>query len=178
VSLGVSLIPTRVAPVVGESAGAGVIISDVDDIPHRNDSIHLVETWGRAAFQRQSDPVDWGLRLLRKAARGEPSLAEVELVIQMAQDRRRWKEAKRCFRGVRRRVIAEQGGPITSQSRLLNLAELVAKVIYNETDPPDPFDPDTGWWLAPMALDFARARDDPGLEEWVIETAGSLPEPR
>jgi hypothetical protein len=30
----------------------------------------------------------------------------------------------------------------------LVLAELVAKVTYNETNPDDEFDEDSGWWVA------------------------------
>ncbi len=30
----------------------------------------------------------------------------------------------------------------------VGLAELVAKVIYNATNPPDEFDGDSGWWVA------------------------------
>lgn len=30
----------------------------------------------------------------------------------------------------------------------LCLAENVAKVVYNATNPPDPFDEDSGWWIA------------------------------
>jgi hypothetical protein len=32
---------------------------------------------------------------------------------------------------------------------LLLLAEIAAKVMYNATQPDDPFDEDSGWWLAP-----------------------------
>jgi hypothetical protein len=31
---------------------------------------------------------------------------------------------------------------------ILSLAELVAKVTYNATNPPDEFDEDSGWWIA------------------------------
>lgn len=31
---------------------------------------------------------------------------------------------------------------------VVSLAELVAKVIYNATNPPDEFDEDSGWWIA------------------------------
>lgn len=148
----------------------------MNDAPPERGSGHLVETWGRAAFERQGAPVDWAVRLLREAGLGQPSLAEVDLVVRMAQQRPCWHDAKRCFGIVRRRVIAEQRGAVTPQSRLLNLAELVAKVTYNATDPRDPFDDDTGWWLAPMALDLARDRDDAALAEWVIDMAGSPPD--
>jgi hypothetical protein len=34
------------------------------------------------------------------------------------------------------------------------LAELVAKVIYNATNPPDEFDKDSGWWIAAYVREF------------------------
>jgi hypothetical protein len=35
---------------------------------------------------------------------------------------------------------------------LLLLAEMVAKVTYNATDPPDEFDENSGWWIAAREL--------------------------
>jgi hypothetical protein len=37
---------------------------------------------------------------------------------------------------------------------ILSLAELVAKVIYNATSPPDEFDEDSGWWIAACLRGF------------------------
>ncbi len=49
------------------------------------------------------------------------------------------------------------------QDLLLNhllLAELVAKVTYNSTNPPDEFDEDSGWWIAPCLKDILDAVND------------------
>jgi hypothetical protein len=45
---------------------------------------------------------------------------------------------------------------------ILSLAELVAKVIYNATNPPDEFDEDAGWWIARCLRGFVdnRWRDE------------------
>jgi hypothetical protein len=40
-------------------------------------------------------------------------------------------------------------------SYILSLAELVAKVTYNAVNPPDEFDEDSGWCLAPFLKGFA-----------------------
>jgi hypothetical protein len=44
--------------------------------------------------------------------------------------------------------------------RNLLLAELVAKVTYNSTNPPDEFDEDSGWWVAPCLKDILDFVDD------------------
>jgi hypothetical protein len=41
---------------------------------------------------------------------------------------------------------------------LLSLAELVAKVTYNAAEPPDPFDEDSGWWIAASIRGFVDHR--------------------
>ena len=46
---------------------------------------------------------------------------------------------------------------------LLGVAELVAKVAYNATDPIEPFAPDTGWRIAPAAIRLAICVGDPEL---------------
>ena len=43
---------------------------------------------------------------------------------------------------------------------LLALAELVAKVTYSATDPPDEFDEDSGWWIAPCLKGFLDSLND------------------
>jgi hypothetical protein len=45
-------------------------------------------------------------------------------------------------------------------AELLSLAELVAKVTYNATIPPDPFDEDSGWWIAPTLRVFVEIWPD------------------
>ena len=48
---------------------------------------------------------------------------------------------------------------------LLDLAELVAKVTYNASGPPDPFDEDAGWRIAARLRGFVEWFDDEGFSE-------------
>jgi hypothetical protein len=45
------------------------------------------------------------------------------------------------------------------------LAELVAKVTYNATDPPDRFDEDSGWWIAACLRDLVDRLGDEEFSE-------------
>lgn len=58
---------------------------------------------------------------------------------------------------------------------VLNFAELVAKIAYNATMPPDPFDEDTGWWIAPIAVQIAEATGDATFERRMAATIGDWP---
>ena len=50
------------------------------------------------------------------------------------------------------------------------VAELVAKVTYNETDPDDEFDEDSGWWIAPCVKTVLEEIGDAGFERsmWLM----------
>lgn len=95
---------------------------------------------------------------------------EVYDVESIARCPERWTEAQRAFRSVRKLVLdAEAGGVVPSELVLgiLYLAENVAKVAYNASDPERPFDEDSAYWIfanvhwlasrlgAPSALDEA-----------------------
>jgi hypothetical protein len=74
----------------------------------------------------------------------------------IAVRRSAWKDAHKAFEKIRDRTIKLDRIESRSndQNRLLSLCclgELVAKVIYNETDPIDPFDEDSGWRIASSA---------------------------
>jgi len=47
----------------------------------------------------------------------------------------------------------------------LLLAELVAKVTYNATNPDDEFDEDSGWWIAVCLKDILDSVSDSAFSE-------------
>jgi len=72
----------------------------------------------------------------------------------VARKRRRWRAAHQAFTKIRGTTLRlERRKTLTPvQERMLCqcfVAENVAKVIYNATDPIDPFDEDSGWWIVP-----------------------------
>jgi hypothetical protein len=69
-----------------------------------------------------------------------------------------WLETQRDFLGflTKKQELLES---------LLDLAELVAKVTYNATGPPDPFDEDAGWRIAGQLRGFVEWFDDEGFSE-------------
>ena len=74
-------------------------------------------------------------------------------------------------------------GALTKEQELLGwllaLAELVAKVTYNATDPQDEFDEDSGWWIAPCLKGFLDSLNDNEFSNvawsalcWEVNSAG------
>jgi hypothetical protein len=73
-----------------------------------------------------------------------------------------WKTGHKVFDTLRDATLRfgelRSGPGLTKDEELLAsivlLAELVAKVIYNATNPPDEFDEDSGWWIAAYLRGF------------------------
>lgn len=73
-----------------------------------------------------------------------------------------WKSGHQLFSKLRHKTLRldelRRGPGLTKDEELLasvvSLAELVAKVIYNATNPPDEFDEDSGWWIAACLRGF------------------------
>lgn len=69
----------------------------------------------------------------------------------------RWRSGHRAFSQVRRLTLKAEGRRDEDTAcYLLYVAENAAKVIYNASDPVDPFDDDSGAWLVRSAHDFAE----------------------
>jgi hypothetical protein len=88
-------------------------------------------------------------------------------VLYIADHTKEWRNAHDAFSTVRKSTlkldrIRERG--LTKEQELLGwllaLAELVAKVTYNATDPLDEFDEDSGWWIAPCLKGFLDSLND------------------
>jgi hypothetical protein len=77
-----------------------------------------------------------------------------------------WGNSHRAFSTLRASTLEldelERTRGLTEDQKLLgsilSLAELVAKVTYNATNPPDEFDEDSGWWIAACLKGFVDHR--------------------
>jgi hypothetical protein len=78
-------------------------------------------------------------------------VAQIEDVIVLADTPDRWREAMAAFHALRQLTLAEDGDEGRDPMRLaiLLLAENVAKVTYNASGYPAPYDHDAGWWVVP-----------------------------
>jgi len=76
----------------------------------------------------------------------------------------RWKEAHGQFNKIRRFLLDNKN---YQPEIYLLLAELVAKVTYNASGEPAPFDNDSGHYIASLALKTTKHFDDNRLEEEV-----------
>jgi len=103
-----------------------------------------------------------GLRLAldRTGIKSEP----IERALAIAMTRNYWGKAHDAFSSLRKATLELDKLKALSHQQelllsLLVLAELVAKVTYNSTNPSDEFDADSGWWIAPCLrelLDFVN----------------------
>lgn len=84
----------------------------------------------------------------------------ISRVQQIGGDRAQWGAAHGAFSQLRKLLISSEGvSDLSNKQELLlsvtSLAENVAKVIYNATDPEDEFDEDSGWWIVECLLHCA-----------------------
>jgi hypothetical protein len=110
---------------------------------------------GRLLFESLSlaeQPV-WACSILATVIErtGSKSSA-IKRIIQIAHDRADWTKAHEAFSEARAAVLQLENKASRTRDESLTLsqlylAELVAKVIYNSTNPPDEFDEDSGWWI-------------------------------
>jgi hypothetical protein len=108
----------------------------------------------------------WAAKVLRLVLEqtGFKSQA-VERAISIANSPNEWGKAHDVFSALRKATLELEQLKARSpqQALLLNLlllAELVAKVTYNSTSPPDEFDEDSGWWIAPCLKDILDSVSD------------------
>jgi hypothetical protein len=96
----------------------------------------------------------WAYRVLKLAVeKSDVRCPRIEYLLHIANDSTEWENAHRAFdllRDSSLELLALKSRTHDQQLllSLLSVAELVAKVIYNATDPSDPFDEDAGCWMA------------------------------
>jgi len=89
---------------------------------------------------------------------------EIKDIYSIIDDPNRWAEAHKQFTKIR--LFNLKNKDYKPESYLL-LAEMVAKVTYNSSGRPAPFDKDNGWHIASLALKAAKYFDKDHLEEEV-----------
>jgi hypothetical protein len=89
-------------------------------------------------------------------------------ILETAENPQWWAKGQGCFDLLRNETLKyddlRRKGKLTKEqdvyARLLLLAEFVAKVTYNASDPKDEFDEDSGWWIAVVLNGFVKMWGD------------------
>jgi hypothetical protein len=105
----------------------------------------------------------WASRVLKIVLdRSQLQLPLFSRLLELAEQEGEWKYGHDIFSELRsvRLELDNLGAARTLNEHemllgsVVSFAELVAKVIYNATDPQDPFDDDSGWWIVSCLRDF------------------------
>jgi hypothetical protein len=90
--------------------------------------------------------------------------ATLRKLIVLAEDRSRRKEAHALFSEIRQKTLAAEKRKDAFALSQYAFEEICAKTLYNLTHEPAPFDPDSPFWVLPLALDLGRQLGitDPG----------------
>jgi hypothetical protein len=91
------------------------------------------------------------------------------MVLSLADRQNDWVDAHNVFDIVRDETlkllaVVQRTTIQDLQLAVLSLAELVAQVLYNSTDPEDEFDEDTGWWIVACAKHIVNQIGNSGFE--------------
>lgn len=128
----------------------------------------------------------WAARVLRLVLdRTGVTSQAIERAILIANNSDEWGKAHGAFSALRGEALEllEMKARTPQQTlllSLLSLAELVAKVTYNATNPSDEFDEDSGWWITPCLKDILDLLRDEEFSAtmWSALTADELPDLR
>lgn len=120
---------------------------------------------GRMVYESlpvESRPI-WASRIL-KLILGKSGIqsSQLDYLLKVADNKHLWKEGHRAFSDIRRSVLKldelRRNRPLSDDEALqcdvLSFAELVAKVVYNATNPIDEFDEDSGWYIGASLRGF------------------------
>ena len=109
--------------------------------------------------------VAWACDVLDVCRAHSNEVPPVEHVAELGRSPGRWHEARKAFGNVRALTLDQERKPTDPfYLALLHLAENTAKVIYNASAAPLPFDADAGWWVASCARAVVDCVDDPDFE--------------
>lgn len=76
-------------------------------------------------------------------------------VYDMAIDWRKWKEGHKIFNRIRGKTLVAEANHDSLRTNQYLFEEICAKTLYNLSNPQDPFDSDSSFWVLPIALEFA-----------------------
>lgn len=109
----------------------------------------------------------WAAEVLMIACDMVRPVREVEDVLRAAERPARWGEGHVLFQRIRALTLASERTPRTSRPyrALLDIAETVAKITYNSSGRPAPFDRAAGWRLARDARRLTESLSDDLLED-------------
>ncbi|MBK6704542.1 MAG: hypothetical protein IPG56_12890 [Caulobacteraceae bacterium] len=85
--------------------------------------------------------------------RGQDTLRKL---IALANDRTRRKEAHALFSEIRQKTLAAHKREDELALAQYAFEEICAKTLYNLTHEPAPFDPDSPFWVLPLALQLGQ----------------------
>jgi hypothetical protein len=106
------------------------------------------------------------------------SIPAVDTVATLAHTPGRWSEGHKAFNAVRDLTLREEKNRTNDvYYSLLFVAEITAKIIYNATEPIDPFDEDSAWYLPAQTRHMAAKVNEAAFEEhlWQILIEGWVP---
>ena len=136
---------------------------------------------GRIIFENM--PVErrasWVSGILKLAVgKSSTRYPSVERLVYIADRAAEWPTAREAFRLLRKSTLELEGKCRTQEQtlhlRLLYLSENVAKVIYNLTDPSDPFDEDAGWWIASCLKSILESFNDDNFSRQAWSALSSI----
>ncbi|MDC1161881.1 hypothetical protein OAT18_00410 [Tenacibaculum sp.] len=111
---------------------------------------------------------EWaGLILSRFDRHIEKVPNEVIDLYEIIKNPERWKDAHEQFTSIRRLNLKNEN---TEFEIYLCLAECIAKITYNASELPAPFDADSGFYIPRLALKFADTISDEYLSQEVKDT--------
>jgi len=82
---------------------------------------------------------------------------ELKRLMETAADKQKWVKAKAYFEQTRRKNISAQKSNNLSLSCLYSFIEACYKSLYNFTNPPAPFDPDSPYEVIKYALGYCQS---------------------
>jgi hypothetical protein len=103
-------------------------------------------------------------RVLRVFAGRVPDTESHARVADLVAAPARWSAGHAVFDEVRRRLLAALKARDTPRQWQHHFEESCCQAVYNATDPPDPFDPGSAFFVAPQALGLARVVGVPVAE--------------
>jgi hypothetical protein len=137
---------------------------------------------GRAVFEAIPEEArpGWAARILKAVvARTGLRSPAIDRIIWVAGDSRTWLQGHAAFQAARNETLRLDEIPARSPAEELMLhqvvlAELVAKVTYNATNPEDGFNEDSGWWIGRCLRDVLEAAGDADFaaSAWSLLTEG------
>jgi hypothetical protein len=115
----------------------------------------------------------WAARILDLCCRRTKCPIAVHLVSMIATRRFLWRWGHVAFDEVRCLTLRYESGKSKDElyGGLLYLAENVAKVTYNATNPPDPFDAEAGAWVVSCLRSIVNKVNDPEFETMAWQLA-------